>query len=436
MFNFKQAVLKEKEWIKVLNKDDNDIIGQIKIIKNFGDGFKIVQLLDQSARSFEGSKMNHCVASYSDKDVIYSLRDELNEPHCTMELTGQLINQIKGYGNGKVSPKYVKYVLVFLKELNLKVDYYDMNNIGYYHLNSKLKVSFKKIFKDYKILTFNKKEYVYTGNQLALNKPIRKFNINIFYYLVQNDQCREAFSQLIDLKKTNSKSSGRFLTFDPIRVAAESENIYALDLLINESKLFAYSYCFDLNQKEVLFSEIFADMIELGATKSVDYFLSKDMYKKNRLDWFKQAISLGAIVPVFTVLDRYYSLNNKELNRLLITALNYQSNKDIVNWFVNKGARAKAIPECNYFLTKYSKFNDSIWVLINNNAFDKTVRSNFYVLVILGICYFDKKLIDLAIDSGFRLNQSERKGISRQFNIQNLDASKYNELLDYCLTKK
>ena len=63
------------------------------IALDFKDGFKFVLLKSESAYAREGKIMSHCAASYFGRNSkIYSLRDENNNPHCTIEED----NQIKG----------------------------------------------------------------------------------------------------------------------------------------------------------------------------------------------------------------------------------------------------------------------------------------------------------------------------------------------------
>jgi hypothetical protein len=107
-----------------INETDSDI----EVIKDFKDGFKIVKLIGENAYKREGFLMRHCVASYyGNGDIIYSLRDSDNIPHCTME-EGE---QIKGKGNGSINPKYVGYIVHFLNEIGMHVGDNEMKNLGY-----------------------------------------------------------------------------------------------------------------------------------------------------------------------------------------------------------------------------------------------------------------------------------------------------------------
>ena len=138
-------LLKEKarKWVEMLNRNvariDEEEDVDFKTVLDFEDGFRFVQLLSQKAYVREGNLMSHCVASYYGRPVeIYSLRDSFNKPHCTMEKD----MQIKGKGNGDISPKYIRYVVEFLEYTGMNVREREMKNVGY------KKVSFAKYVKD------------------------------------------------------------------------------------------------------------------------------------------------------------------------------------------------------------------------------------------------------------------------------------------------
>jgi len=129
--SYEEAKKNTDKWNKALIKKGNDILevgSDVEIIKDFGDGFKIVKLVGENAFKREGFLMRHCVASYfSGNTNIYSLRDKDNMPHCTMEEN----QQIKGKGNGSINPRYIKYVVAFLEEIGMTVGDNEMKNLGY-----------------------------------------------------------------------------------------------------------------------------------------------------------------------------------------------------------------------------------------------------------------------------------------------------------------
>ena len=162
---YKQMLDNTNKWNKTLIKKGSEIKElkkDIKIIVDFKDGFKFVKLIGKNAYEREGFLMRHCVSQYYNKeDEIYSLRDKNNNPHCTISKQSQ---QIKGKGNGSISPKYIKYVVDFLKHLKIDVKDNEMVNLGYYNIEK-----FKKhLHKDSIKQLFNKK-YWFKENKL-LNK--------------------------------------------------------------------------------------------------------------------------------------------------------------------------------------------------------------------------------------------------------------------------
>ena len=149
---YNQMKTNADKWTNSLQKKGNNIIEDkqdTKIILNFKDGFKIVQLIGENAYKREGMLMRHCCANYYGKDVeVYSLRDKNNKPHCTIEKDVQ----IKGKGNGDISPKYINYVVGFLEWSGMKVRDSEMQNLGY----------------------IVPKFYRYVENKLYKNKYLRK----------------------------------------------------------------------------------------------------------------------------------------------------------------------------------------------------------------------------------------------------------------------
>ena len=129
--SYGEANASAKKWLKALGKKkvETEKRGATKVVKQWQDGFKFVQLITKKAYEREGTLMKHCVGSYFGKDdEIYSLRDAKNMPHCTISNSSQ---QIKGKGNGSIHPKYVKYVVEFLEHLGVEVRDTEMENLGY-----------------------------------------------------------------------------------------------------------------------------------------------------------------------------------------------------------------------------------------------------------------------------------------------------------------
>ena len=125
------------KWVKAMNKKGaaiKELKKDTKVILDFEDGFKIVQLIGENAYKREGFLMRHCVAGYYGKDdEVYSLRDKKNMPHATFSGSSQ---QIKGKGNGCINPKYIKYVVEFLEYMKIGVRDSEMGNLGYVNVEN------------------------------------------------------------------------------------------------------------------------------------------------------------------------------------------------------------------------------------------------------------------------------------------------------------
>jgi hypothetical protein len=94
---------------------------QIELIYEFDDGFKIVSLKNNHALWREGSEMHHCVGRYihrvtiARECLIYSLRDQYNNPQVTFELIPTspgkyTLAQVKSKRNNSVPKKLLPYV--------------------------------------------------------------------------------------------------------------------------------------------------------------------------------------------------------------------------------------------------------------------------------------------------------------------------------------
>lgn len=165
--SYEQAKANTEKWNKALakkGKDIEELEADVELLKDFGDGFRIVKLVGESAYKREGFLMAHCVASYFGKNKeVYSLRDAKNMPHATLEKD----QQIKGKGNGSISPKYIHYIVEFLKEIGMSVGDSEMENLGYYKIDNKLEQLICDNFKDVQIFKNKSTKYLYLlGKQI------------------------------------------------------------------------------------------------------------------------------------------------------------------------------------------------------------------------------------------------------------------------------
>lgn len=132
---FIDTIKLSEEWtVKLNNKklkaECDESVEEIIVL----DQYRWVKLLTEESFSREGKIMQHCVASYFGKNKveIYSLRDSLNEPHCTIEVISEtkVINQVKGKQNRAVIGKYHKAVIDFVNNTGCKIREYELKNFG------------------------------------------------------------------------------------------------------------------------------------------------------------------------------------------------------------------------------------------------------------------------------------------------------------------
>lgn len=225
-FNYQQALEKANQWVIELNSNKNLNEGKTEVIINFDNGMKLVHLLDQDSKNFEGICMRHCVSSYSNHEGIYSLRDENNRPHCTFEIVDSKIIQIKGKANGKVSPKYIKYVIDILNYFNFEItNEYELEKIGY---TRNININFiKKYFKNYKIIKIKEKEFLYIGNRLKLKEDFKENDSKLLFFFSKFNNCLEAIELLIK-NGANIHEKENFA----IRIASCNGNFDVVKLLI------------------------------------------------------------------------------------------------------------------------------------------------------------------------------------------------------------
>ena len=168
--SYSQARAASEKWIEQLNKKSNEIIEldeDVKVVLNFEDDYKLVQLIGEDAFKREGTLMSHCVASYFNRESeIYSLRDDKNMPHATFEKNKKDINQIKGKGNGEIHPRYIKYVLKVLEYFKMNIKESELSHLGYIFLNLQQWKFLESNFTGIKYMTFNNKKFFYVRSSL------------------------------------------------------------------------------------------------------------------------------------------------------------------------------------------------------------------------------------------------------------------------------
>jgi len=158
--------------------------------------------------------MKHCASSYVNHEGIYSLRDSQDIPHCTFEVDVSCVQQIKGKANGKISPKYIKYVLACLSFFGHPVNDLEMINIGY---TKDINIDWiKQHFTNHKIITISGDEYLYTGKKIKLVKNFSDNDYKKFNYFCKFNQSIDAVKLFIKNGVTIHKN----WEFEPLMNAA------------------------------------------------------------------------------------------------------------------------------------------------------------------------------------------------------------------------
>lgn len=179
--SYKDMKRKAEEWLESQKKKGAGVVEteeDVKIIRVFDNGYRFVQLVSKAAFQREGNLMGHCVGSYHGRDgcEIYSLRDNENVPHCTLELlrSNGSINQLKGKGNGPIHPKYISYVIDMCKELGMEIRESELKYLGYSQLSDIMWSIIDRTMKPAKELSFNGKRYLFKHSQLKLRKNVSR----------------------------------------------------------------------------------------------------------------------------------------------------------------------------------------------------------------------------------------------------------------------
>lgn len=138
--SYDEAKSNTEKWSQANQKRGLGIVDNpddIETVYSFENGMTVVKLLSKKAYEREGALMRHCLGGYSvsTDTIIYSFRDETNYPHSTIEIQGnEDVRQIKGKGNGCISPKYVHMILEFLKSIGKTIRPSEMTYLGYNHI--------------------------------------------------------------------------------------------------------------------------------------------------------------------------------------------------------------------------------------------------------------------------------------------------------------
>ena len=143
--NFNLAVQHADKYFADKNKKVGNVEDSIEkegteTILTLTKGVRWVKVFSPECLDREGKMMGHCVGSYASKvsggdTEIYSLRDNKNEPHVTIEFSTEdnTVYQIKGKGNKTPVKEYWPYVVDFLKlpfVENIRTRDFDINELS------------------------------------------------------------------------------------------------------------------------------------------------------------------------------------------------------------------------------------------------------------------------------------------------------------------
>ena len=168
--SYKDAKRLSKEWVEKMNKKAGEIVeteDDVSELKKLGNGLRLVKLVGENAYKREGKLMSHCVGSYFGKSnvEIYSIRDNKNMPHCTMEITDKDVNQIKGKGNGSIHPRYIGAVLKALKFIGKEIRKSELIYLGYRELTDETFKFYNERFKDFKYMNYQGSVFMYVNQK-------------------------------------------------------------------------------------------------------------------------------------------------------------------------------------------------------------------------------------------------------------------------------
>ncbi len=229
-FSFNEAARKAEEWTTELNRKNKDIedSGKVEEILDLGDGFKLVRLVDQASKNWEGLKMRSCISSYTEHQGIYSIRDKYRDPKCTIEIKDNKINQIKGKANSKIKPAYFDYVWKSLDYFNLEILDTDLKNIGYLPLRGWMKESFINL----KIKKISNEEFFYTENKLILSKkPV--YNTNLFLLMCHTGQSIDYIKGGINSCSINPSLHAN----TPLDIASRNGHLEVVKILLKDPRV-------------------------------------------------------------------------------------------------------------------------------------------------------------------------------------------------------
>ena len=131
--NIAEEMAKRNKSVDLYNKS---LVG-VRHFMDLSGNMSVYELLTPEALDFESEYMGHCVGKGAyDSGVktgavkIYSIRDEMGEPHVTLEVRDGKVYQCKGKSNKKPVKKYIPFIQDFILNNNLDIEN-DIKNTGF-----------------------------------------------------------------------------------------------------------------------------------------------------------------------------------------------------------------------------------------------------------------------------------------------------------------
>lgn len=129
-YTLKDAIAESEKWHN--ERNDSHIVAysptkEENILIKYPNGWTWQKVVGSNDIKFEGKKMNHCVGNFcssvaKDQVVVYSLRDQENNPQITagFKYGGLVVFQMRGYDNGVPQKENTPYVKDILEKLGTK----------------------------------------------------------------------------------------------------------------------------------------------------------------------------------------------------------------------------------------------------------------------------------------------------------------------------
>jgi hypothetical protein len=138
-YTFETALDEARKAHGIIFKESNNSLKNKNVVLDLGK-YKWVQLQTKDDCREEGEAMGHCVGGHSGiwnkKSYAFSLRDEFNRPHLTLEARREngVIFEFKGRSNRSPKPEYVECYIELSRHfsdiLGTITDYSFVNSIG------------------------------------------------------------------------------------------------------------------------------------------------------------------------------------------------------------------------------------------------------------------------------------------------------------------